>query len=48
LDEFWVAYRIRFPRKTLDGDAVIPAGTSTVLLRVASTLGKVEMKFPAE
>ena len=48
MDEFWVAYRIRFPRKTLDGDAVIQPGTSTVLLRVASTLGKVEMKFPAE
>ncbi len=48
LDDFWVAYRIRFPITTRNGDPVVPPGTSTVLLRIASTLGKAEMRFPAE
>jgi hypothetical protein len=48
MDEFWVAYRIRFPRTTREGQPVIPPGTSKVLLRLASTLGKAEMTFPGE
>lgn len=48
MDDFWVAYRIRFPRTTREGQPVIPPGTSRVMLRLASTLGKAEMSFPAE
>ncbi len=48
MDEFWVAYRIRFARSTASGDPVIPPGTKRMMLRIASTLGKAELRFPAE
>jgi hypothetical protein len=48
LDDFWVAYRVRFPRQTAGGEPVIPAGTSRFMVRIASTLGKAELHFPAE
>jgi len=48
MDDFWVAYRIRFPRSTASGEPVIPAGTKRIMVRIASTLGKAELYFPAE
>jgi hypothetical protein len=48
LDDFWVAYRIRFPRNTQSGSPVIPPGTTSFIVRVASTVGKADFHFPAE
>jgi hypothetical protein len=48
MDDFWVGYRIRFPRSTASGDPVIPPGTKRMMVRIASTLGKAELHFPAE
>jgi hypothetical protein len=48
LDEFWVAYRIRFARITPTGAPVIPPGSGRFMLRLASTLGRAEFHFPAE
>ena len=48
MDEFWVAYRIRFPRQTASGQPVIPPGTQRFTVRMASTIGKAEFHFPAE
>jgi hypothetical protein len=47
LGTFWVAYRVRFPTTYADGKAVIPPGTERVVLRMASSLGKVEMRVHA-
>lgn len=47
LGTFWVAYRVRFPTTHADGKAVIPPGTERVVLRMASSLGKVEMRVHA-
>lgn len=41
LDDFWVAYRIRFPKLT-------QGRGSGLVLRLASTLGKVELRVPSE
>jgi hypothetical protein len=46
LDDFWVAYRIRFPRVTASGAPVVPGDASTLVLRVASVLGKADFVFP--
>jgi hypothetical protein len=48
MGEFWVAYRVRFPRVLPDGGAVVPPGTQAVTLRLASTLGKAELVAAAE
>jgi hypothetical protein len=48
LDEFWVAYWVRFPRKTAFGTDVIPPGTNRFTLRIASTLGRADFSFPAQ
>ena len=48
LDDFWVAYRIRFARNTPSGAPVIPAGTTRFIVRVASTVGRADLHFPAE
>ena len=48
LGDFWVAYRIRFPRATPSGAPTIPPGTNHFMLRLASTLGRAELHFPAE
>ncbi len=48
MDEFWVAYRVRFPRQAANGGPVIPPGTGRFTLRLASTLGKAELHFPSE
>jgi hypothetical protein len=47
LGTFWVGYRVRFPTTFADGKAVIPSGTERVVLRMASALGKVEMRVHA-
>ena len=47
LGTFWVAYRVRFPTTFADGTPVIPPGTERVVLRMASSLGKVEMRVHA-
>jgi hypothetical protein len=44
LGAFWVAYRVRFPTTREDGSPVIPPGVERVALRMASSLGKVEMR----
>jgi len=44
---FWVGYRLRFPALLADGKLVIPPGTERVVLRLASSLGKVEMRVRA-
>jgi hypothetical protein len=48
MDDFWVAYRVRFPRQTANSEPVIPPGTGRFMVRIASTLGKAELHFPAE
>jgi hypothetical protein len=48
LGTFWVGYRVRFPTQYADGRAVIPPGTDRVVLRMASSLGKVEMRVHAQ
>jgi hypothetical protein len=47
LGTFWVGYRVRFPTTFADGKAVIPPSTERVVLRMASSLGKVEMRVHA-
>jgi hypothetical protein len=47
LGTFWVGYRVRFPTTFADGKAVIPPNTERVVLRMASSLGKVEMRVHA-
>jgi hypothetical protein len=48
LGEFWVAWRIRFPKKMEDGTPVLAEGDQKVTLRVASTVGKVELTYTVE
>jgi hypothetical protein len=48
MDDFWIAYWVRFPRILANGSPVVASGTTRVKLRVASTLGRVEMTFPLE
>lgn len=47
LGTFWVGYRVRFPTTFADGKAVIPPNTERVVLRMASSLGRVEMRVHA-
>lgn len=44
---FWVGYRVRFPTTFPDGSPVILPETERVVLRMASSLGKVEMRVHA-
>ena len=44
---FWVGYRVRFPATYADGRPVITEGMGHVVLRMASSLGKVEMRVHA-
>lgn len=48
LDDFWTAYRVYFPKVTRTGTVVIPPGQNEVTLRLASTLGRVDLEFAAE
>ncbi len=45
---FWVQYRVKFPTTRADGTPVIPPGTKSVKLTLASPLGKAEMTTAAE
>lgn len=44
---FWVGYRVRFPTTLPDGKPLILPETERVVLRMASSLGKVEMRVHA-
>jgi hypothetical protein len=44
---FWVGYRLRFPVQHADGTPVIPEGSTRVTLRLASTLGKLDLEVSA-
>jgi hypothetical protein len=44
-DEFWVGFKISFPRTLPDGSEVIPEGTGTVTFRMASALGDAELEL---
>ena len=46
-DEFWVGFKVSFPRTLQDGSEVVPEGTEAVTLRMASALGNAELKLPA-
>jgi hypothetical protein len=48
MSDFWVGYRIRFPRKLADGSLAVPPGTDFLILQVASTLGTARYRVPAE
>ncbi len=48
MGEFWVRYRVRFPRRAADGSATLPEGTKEVTLRLASTLGRADLGTRAE
>ncbi|MBX5480225.1 MAG: hypothetical protein IRZ16_00020 [Myxococcaceae bacterium] len=45
---FWVHYRVKFPRTFPDGSPAIPPGTDHVTLRIASTLGRTDLRTGAE
>jgi len=48
MDEFWVGYWVRFPRNASNGSPLLTPGTTRFKLRVASSLGRVDMLFPLE
>jgi hypothetical protein len=48
LDDFWVAYAVRFPKVTANGQPSVPPGTTKLVLRVASVLGKADLEFPVQ
>lgn len=45
---FWVKYRVAFPRNGTGGSEVVPQGTKQVTLRLASTLGRADLKAAGE
>jgi hypothetical protein len=45
---FWVKYRVTFPRKGPDGSPLLPNGTKELTLRLASTLGRADLRTQAE
>lgn len=47
LGEFWVAYKVRFPKALKDGTPIIPDSASHVTLRLASALGHAELRVHA-
>lgn len=48
MSDFWLAYRIRFPRTLANGQPTIPPDTRYVTLIVASTLGTAEFREPLQ
>ena len=48
MGQFWVLYRVKFPKVRPDGTPVLPPGTREVRLRVTSTLGQAELRAQAE
>lgn len=47
VDEFWTAYRFRFP-KVVNGTPVIPDGEPTVTLKVSSTLATADLTLAVQ
>ena len=47
MSTFWVGYRVRFPTTFADGRPVILPSTDKVTLRLASSLGKAEVRMSA-
>ena len=47
LGDFWVAYRVRFPRVRPDGRDGWLEGAPGFVLKVGSTLGQASLRFPA-
>jgi hypothetical protein len=45
---FWVQYRVAFPRQGVNGSPLIPPGTKQLTLRIASTLGRAELRTAGE
>ncbi|WP_338865402.1 hypothetical protein [Myxococcus stipitatus] len=45
---FWVGYEVQFPTVMSTGQPVIPPGTDKVMFRLASSLGKAELKVSAQ
>lgn len=48
LDDFWVAYRVRFPKVDANGQPTQDPGAAKRVVRMASTLGQTEFEFPAQ
>ncbi|MBM4379597.1 MAG: hypothetical protein FJ086_09905 [Deltaproteobacteria bacterium] len=48
LGDFWVAYRVRFPRARPDGRDGWLEGAPGFVLKVGSTLGQARLRFPGE
>lgn len=48
MGQFWVLYEVKFPKTKEDGTPVIAPGAQGLLLRVASTLGRAELKTQVE
>lgn len=46
LGDFWTMYSVRFPVTTAAGTPLVAPTTRTLLFRMSSTLGQVEMRFP--
>ncbi len=46
--EFWTGWKLSFPRTMADGTPVLAEGEKELTLRVASTLGKIELTYPVE
>ncbi|HEY3587984.1 MAG TPA: hypothetical protein VGK85_12565, partial [Myxococcaceae bacterium] len=47
LGDFWTMYTVRFPLTTATGMPLVGPTTRALLFRMSSTLGQVEMAFPA-
>jgi hypothetical protein len=47
LGDFWTMYTVRFPLTTATGVPLVGPTTRALLFRMSSTLGQVEMAFPA-
>ena len=47
LGDFWTMYTVRFPLTTATGAPLVGPTTRALLFRMSSTLGQVEMAFPA-
>lgn len=45
LDDFWIAYRIKFPARHENGARVLPEGSGRFSVRISSVIGRVELPF---
>lgn len=48
MSDFWVGYRVLFPRVLENGQPTIPEGDAAVKMVIASTLGTVEFRAPVD